>query len=169
MKLNRVFPRVADVPAHGFIIENYVPYQLALLSNKLSRALETVCQSECGISRNEWRVLVLIGQSGVCAASSLVEKKVMDPVAVHRAVKKLETAELISKDQSQNDGRVRLLVLTKKGRQVYEKLVPYAIELERRLMAALNADESEQLKSNLGTLLARSFGPPFESGTAGSD
>ena len=177
MKSNKTFPKAAATPPpsppkppavppgrHGLVIEDYVPYQLALLSSKLSHALGSVCQSECGITRNEWRVLALIGQSGVCAAASLVERKVMDTVAVHRAVKRLDEMRLISRETSQHDGRVRLLVLTKKGLQVYGKIVPYAAELERRLLAGLSAADGERFKVALAALLVLTYGPPFEAG-----
>lgn len=130
-------------------MEHYVPYQLAQLSSRLSRALEAVCKRKFDLSRTEWRVLALVGQSDTCAASDLVERSVMDAVAVHRAVKRLESLGHLCREESAHDLRVRPLSLTAQGREVYRTIVPYAVELEERLLAGLSPAKAQQFRDTL--------------------
>jgi len=159
MKSNRV-----STSAHGstaLTLENYVPYQLALLSSRLSHGLEAVCLRECGISRNDWRVLALIAQYDGCPSIDLVDRQVMDAVAVHRAVRRLESAGLVKAGQAEADRRMRLLKVTPTGRKVYETLVPYALELERRLLSVLGAVDAQHFGEMLSKMLATPMEPPF--------
>jgi len=136
-------------------MEHYVPYQLALLSSRLSLTLEAVCKRKFDIARTEWRVLALIGQSDTCAASDLVERSVMDAVAVHRAVKRLEALGYLCRSESEHDMRVRPLSLTPAGREVYETIIPYAIELEERLLSSLPRAKAQQFRDTLAQLAAQ--------------
>jgi len=135
-------------------MEHYVPYQLASLSSRLSKALEVVCKRKFDISRTEWRVLALVGQSDACAASDLVERSVMDAVAVHRAVKRLEGLGYVCRSESQHDLRVKPLSLTPAGRTVYETIVPYAAELEKQLLSPLSPAKARQFRETLEQLAA---------------
>jgi len=133
-------------------MEHYVPYQLALLSSRLSLALEAVCKRKFDIARTEWRVLALVGQSDACAASDLVERSVMDAVAIHRAVKRLELLGYLCRSELEQDLRVRLLSLTPAGRDVYETIIPYAIELEERVLGSLSRAKAQQFRDTLAQL-----------------
>lgn len=135
-------------------LEDYVPYQLALLSNRLSQTLEIVCMRECGISRQDWRVLALVAGSEGCTARDLTDRRVMDAVAVHRAVRRLEEEALIVADVAVTDRRKRILRLTDSGRRAYETIVPHALELENQLLGILSPGEERQLRQALTKMLA---------------
>ncbi|HYP82714.1 MarR family winged helix-turn-helix transcriptional regulator [Variovorax sp.] len=135
-------------------MEDYVPYQLALLSSRLSAALEEVCKREFDIVSTEWRVMALVGQVDSCSASELVEASTMDAVAIHRAVKRLDALGYLSRSAAEHDLRVRLLSLTAEGRKVYRTIVPYAIELQHQLLQGLAKEDALRFKVTL-TQLAR--------------
>ena len=135
-------------------IEHYVPYQLASLSSRLGLALERVCKRMFDLTRNEWRVLALVGQFDSCAASKLVERSVMDAVAIHRAVKRLESLGYLQRAESKHDMRVRPMSLTPAGRDVYSAVVPLAMELEDRLLRALPPSLVSPFKEALQHLTA---------------
>lgn len=160
MKVTRVSTIVASDKAAGkgqaakrLEMERYVPYQLALLSGRLSLALQQVCKQKYDISRVEWRILALVGQVDFCSASNLVERSIMDAVAVHRAVKRLEALGYIQRTESQRDMRVRTLSLTREGRKVYETIIPYAVALEEQLLSGLPSALAEQFKEALRLLV----------------
>lgn len=108
-------------------MEHYVPYQLAL-----------------------------IGQNEACTASDLVERSVMDAVAVHRAVKRLESLGHVCREESAHDLRVRRLSLTAQERKVYRTIIPYAIELEGRLLGGLAPAKARQFRELLRQLAEQS-------------
>ena len=163
--------RTKDKPraAERLLMEHYVPYQLALLSSRLSLALERVCKRKFDISRTEWRVLALVGQVDSCAASELVERSVMDAVAIHRAVKRLESLGYLQRSESDRDMRVRPLSLTSSGRKVYQTIVPYAVELEGKLLQGLPPALAASFKEALQHLAAMDadFGFPDAPGMHG--
>lgn len=138
-------------------MDDYVPYQFAMISHRLSRALEAVYASRYGLARTEWRALALASETASCSASDLVERSGLDPVAIHRAVKRLESLGLVSRQSVEHDKRLRPLHVTQKGRRVYEAVAPYALTLEAQLLAGLDAAEARALKSALAKLMTVPF------------
>lgn len=161
-------PDAKRVAPQRLAMEQYVPYQLALLSSRLSLALERVCKRKFDISRTEWRVLALVGQVDSCAASELVEHSVMDAVAIHRAVKRLESLGYLQRSESNRDMRVRPLSLTPAGRHVYRSIVPHAVELEGTLLQGLPPSLVSPFKEALQHLMAMdaTFGIPDSAETS---
>lgn len=135
----------------------YAPYRFALISSRLSRTLEAVYGERFGLSRTEWRALALLAEAQGCSATSLVERSGMDAVAVHRAVKHLETLNLVARQSDEHDRRVKHLRLTARGEQVYQAVVPHALALEKRMLETLTADEARVLERVLNKLMAASF------------
>ena len=147
-------------------MQDYVPYQLAIVSSRLSRALETVFGAEHGLSRPEWRALALASEAESCLASDLVAWSGMDAVAVHRAVKRLEEMGLVERTAGTEDRRARPLRVTEQGRRVYSAVVPHALALERQLLEALGDEEGEVLRQALRKLMQVSFPPDWPSRAA---
>lgn len=145
--------------AKSMQMQDYVPYQLAILSSRLSSALETVFGAAHHLARPEWRALALASEVESCRASDLVTWSGMDHVAIHRAVKRLEEMGLIERTSPADDKRARPLRVTPKGMQVYLAVVPYALELERQLLGALDKEEAAVFKRVLGKLMQASFSP----------
>lgn len=134
-------------------MEHYVPYQLALLSSRLSTALEEVCKRKFDIVSTEWRVMALVGQVDSCSATELVEASTMDAVAIHRAVKRLDALGYLARSAAEHDLRVRLLSLTSEGRKVYRTIVPYAIELQEQLLQGLAKEDALRFRTTLQQLV----------------
>jgi len=134
-------------------MEDYVPYQLALLSDRLSLALQRVSKQKYDLSRTEWRVMALVGQVDECSATDLVERSTMDAVAVHRAVKRLEALGYMNRAESLRDMRVRVLSLTQEGRKVYETIIPHAMELQAQLLSSLPPALAAQFQEALKFLV----------------
>jgi DNA-binding MarR family transcriptional regulator len=137
----------------GMVMGSYLPYQLAIISNRLSRALEDAYGKRHQLSRSEWRTLALLAESDNCFASDLVMHSGMDAVAVHRAVKKLESMGLLARESNDQDRRSKPLTLTVEGQQVYEDVVPHALALENQLLQSLGTQERTALVSALGKLM----------------
>lgn len=142
----------------GMVMGCYLPYQLAIISSRLSRALEGAYGKRHQLSRPEWRTLALLAESASCLASDLVTRSGMDAVAVHRAVKKLESMGWVTRESNDQDRRSKPLTLTVEGQKVYEDVVPHALALENQLLQSLGTQERVALVSALGKLMAMDFG-----------
>lgn len=138
-------------------MQEYVPYQLAIVSSRLSHALEEVFGEDHGLTRTEWRVLALASEVESCRASDLVEWSGVDAVAIHRAIKHLGELGLVERTAALDDKRARPLRLTSKGMSVYLSIVPNALALEQRLLANLDKDDVAAFRRVLEQLLAAQF------------
>jgi len=134
-------------------LDDYVPYQFALLSSRLSKALVEGYKDRYPLSRTEWRTMVLVAEMPDCVSMSLVGRSGMDAVAVHRAVLKLETHGYLTRESVPDDRRLKRLKLTPAGWRVYADIVPMARLLERQLLDTLRPEEVECLKRALSLLM----------------
>lgn len=136
----------------SFCVLDFVPYQFALLSARLSRALAQTC-AEHHLSLSEWRLMAIIASGSAMSASDVTERSAMDAVAVHRAVMSLAQRSFIERVQVEGDRRLKHLVLTQAGRQAYELIVPYARQLEHSLLSGLSSTEVNGLQRVLRRLV----------------
>ena len=79
----------------------------------------------------------------------------MDKVTVNRACKTLEERALVSRVPNSSDGRSHHLALTAAGRNLYDQIVPEALQLEAELEKILGSGEAKQLEIMLAQLRAR--------------
>ncbi len=71
----------------------------------------------------------------------------MDSVSVTRALNQLEELGLLIRRIDTEDRRRVTLRLSKKGRTVYEEIVPVAVQVEQELLAGFSKDEQAALAS----------------------
>ncbi len=123
-----------------FDLDAFLPYQLAVLSSRVSRGFSTLYQQKFGISVAEWRVVAHLSQAGTVSVREIHERVDMDKSKVSRAASRLEQAGYVSKASNASDGRLVALSLTDKGRAMVEELAPLARDYERAVLADLGAD-----------------------------
>lgn len=102
----------ADEP---FILEEFIPFKLAVLSDAVSKLIARDYSDRFGITIAEWRVMALVSQYDEVRAQTVVDKTPMDKVAVSRAVASLVDKGLLEKRASQTDRRSALLHLSAEG------------------------------------------------------
>ena len=134
-------------------LQDFLPYQLSILANTLSRALAARYADEFDLTISQWRVMAVLGRESGLSANQLVERTAMDKVAVSRAVAGLVRAGRVSQRDDPADGRRRVLKLTPAGRGVYRRIVPRALEFERTIVALLDGRDRAGLERLLPNLL----------------
>ncbi len=140
-------------------LERFLPYRLSVLSNVVSSALAGAYADRFALTIPEWRVMAVLGRSPGLSAAEVAERTAMDKVAVSRAVARLAAARRVARRVARSDRRCTELELTTAGRNVYNEIVPLALEYERRLLAALTPTEARSLDSVLGKLARHAAGP----------
>lgn len=123
--------------ASGFRLEDFLPYQLSVTANRVSRLFAKHYSESFGLSIPEWRVLSVVGRFGTISPSSVSEWTGMDKVKVSRAAAALVHRGLLRQVQDPTDGRARVLSLTRKGTKTHEGVVPLARKLEASLVAGM--------------------------------
>ncbi len=144
--------------AEPLALEAFLPYRLATLSNRVSRAIAALYSERFGISIPEWRVMAVLGERPEISANAVAERTAMDKVAVSRAVRRLLAKGLIERHFAPDDRRRSVLALSAAGRRVYDEIVPLARAFEARLLAALTHEE----RAILSLLLAKLEALPIE-------
>ncbi|MEZ5757870.1 MAG: MarR family transcriptional regulator [Emcibacteraceae bacterium] len=134
------------------LLEAFLPYQLSYLTNMISQDLALLYTEKFGIAHTEWRVMAVLGISPGISAGQVAQKTAMDKVAVSRAINNMIKIGLIKRDFSDEDKRRSELKLSKKGRKMYEKIVPLVQNYEQKLLETLNQDEQAALDLILNKL-----------------
>ncbi|HEY6439690.1 MAG TPA: MarR family transcriptional regulator [Acetobacteraceae bacterium] len=136
----------------AFKLENFLPYRLSVAANRVSRLFARRYFEAFGLSIPEWRVLAIVGRLGTLSPSAVGEATAMDKVKVSRAAASLVARGLARQTQDPQDGRGRLLSLTRRGVAVYQGMVPLACELEGQLAEGLSRSEWSVLLKALDKL-----------------
>jgi DNA-binding MarR family transcriptional regulator len=136
-------------------LEEFLPYRLSVLSNRISAEIAALYESRFAISVTEWRVMAVLGRYPDVSAMEVADRTAMDKVAVSRAVNAMSERGLLSREVHSADRRRSVLALSEAGFAVYDQIVPLALEYERQLLAGLSRSESKRLDSLLDALLHR--------------
>jgi len=134
-------------------LDNFVPYRLSVLTNRVSNAIAREYSSRFGLSIPEWRVTAALGSSSGLSARDVAARTEMDKVQVSRAVASLMRARRVQRQTDPKDARITRLSLTAQGMAVYDAIVPLALGLESKLLEALSVEERLQFDRLLGKLM----------------
>jgi DNA-binding MarR family transcriptional regulator len=143
---------VSENNDNGLFLKDFLPYRLSVLSNRVSTAIAKDYSDQFQLSIPEWRVMCILGEEQEISAVDIVERTVMDKVAVSRAVSKLTEKGRVQKHVSDNDKRRSLVKLTDEGLELYQKVLPIARDYERKILARLTEDDQQHLRALLDKL-----------------
>ncbi|MGE0597271.1 MAG: MarR family winged helix-turn-helix transcriptional regulator [Hyphomonadaceae bacterium] len=140
-------------PADLLVLEDFLPYRLSILSNRVSRAIAARYAKTFALTIPEWRIIAVLGRSPGLTAKQAAEATEMDKVAVSRAVARLVDAGRVRTSADSSDARRQNLTLTAEGAALHAKIAPIALDTERRLLGALSRGERDALDDLLSRLL----------------
>jgi DNA-binding MarR family transcriptional regulator len=137
------------------VLENFLPYRLSVLSNRLSAAIAEAYSSRFGLSIPEWRVMAVLAPNPGLSAAGVAERTAMDKVAVSRAVSRLLSTGRARRETAPGDRRRSVLELTAEGLRIYRRIAPALRRYEAELLAGIGARERRSLDELLDRLEAR--------------
>jgi len=143
------------VPTVVFELEQFLPYRLSELAERVSRALAATYSEEFGSSVAEWRVLATLATQDALRASEISGRTNLDKVRVSRAVARLRQRDLLEAQRSSRDQRARNLSLTAAGRSLFEQIAPRVLAWEAQVLESLSTGEREALGRSLSLLAQR--------------
>jgi DNA-binding MarR family transcriptional regulator len=136
-------------------LEQFVPARLAYVSRQLSKFEARKYAEEFGITIPEWRVVVCIANVNSCSSGDICSYTGMDKPMVHRAVTRLVALGHIVARISDEDRRSNVLRLSKRGKAMYDRIVPIVLEREALLLDCLSLEERKGLLRILAKLQRR--------------
>ncbi len=124
-----------------FDLNNYIPCQLATLTQSIMRSVTSLFDDRYGISLPEWKVLAIIRDKPGLSAVAVARLAQMDTVAVSRAVTKLLDRDLVIRELDTEDRRRSVLDVSAAGLELHDQIAPLASKLEASLLEELSEEE----------------------------
>ncbi|MEO0680002.1 MAG: MarR family transcriptional regulator [Pseudomonadota bacterium] len=136
-------------------MQNSFPAIVSQVANRIGAAVAEVHLGRFGLSRDEWRVLTAIGKAEGEPTRAVAEMTGLDKVAISRAATALEDAGLIDRREDRDDRRIKILHLTRRGREILEAILEQMSARERFLLDGLDPLERSLLERILAKIGAR--------------
>jgi DNA-binding MarR family transcriptional regulator len=136
-------------------LEDFLPYQLAVLSNTVSTTVARAYDQRFKVSIPEWRVIAVLGRFSGLSAIEVAERTMLDKVAVSRAVTKLIKSGRIDRQFADADKRRSILNLSEEGKTLHDEIGQLGLQFERDLVEGFSEDEMKNLNDLIQRLLAR--------------
>jgi DNA-binding MarR family transcriptional regulator len=141
-----------DTRAEDFRLEEFLPYRLSVAAESVSHLIARHHLAHSDLAMSEWRLLAAVGRYAVLSPTAAGERTSMDKVKVSRAAASLVARGLLKQTLDPEDGRGRLLRLTRKGTTIYSGVTPTARAIEGALAPSLSKAEWNALHRALGKL-----------------
>ncbi len=133
-------------------LEEFLPYRLNRLADKVSREFSKIYADRHGLTRPEWRTLATLGQFGTMTATEIGAHSSMHKTKVSRAVSALEKRKWLARGIDPLDRRLEHLTLTRAGHAAYRDLVPLMKAHEARLLGRASASERQAIQNAIDVL-----------------
>jgi DNA-binding MarR family transcriptional regulator len=131
----------------------FVPFRLNRLAAEVSNALSGEYQARYGLDIPEWRVLATLGfRNDACSAQYISDCTRTHKSTISRAVTALMERQIVERVENAEDRREFRLRLTRKGRALYEELIPRLLRKEQDILSCLSASERKQFATLLGKI-----------------
>lgn len=134
----------------------FVPFRLNRLAAEVSAELAGEYRERYGLDIPEWRVLATLGfRDDACTAQYIAYCTRTHKSTISRAVAHLLKQQVIERVENEDDRRELALQLTRKGRALYEELIPRLLDKEQDILSCLTATERKEFTQVLGKIEKR--------------
>jgi DNA-binding MarR family transcriptional regulator len=131
----------------------FTPFRLNRLAAEVSAALSGEYQERYGLDIPEWRVLATLGfRNDACSAQYIAHCTRTHKSTISRAVTALMKRELVERVENEDDRREYRLRMTRKGKALYQKLIPRLLRKEQAILSCLSARERKDFALLLGKI-----------------
>jgi DNA-binding MarR family transcriptional regulator len=151
----RTGSREDNAPKKGSRLDlfRFVPFRLNRLAAEVSAALSIEYQERYGLDIPEWRVLATLGfRDDACSAQYIAHCTRTHKSTISRAVTALMRRQLVERVENQDDRREYRLRMTRKGKGLYQQLIPRLLRREREILSCLSARERKDFAALLGKI-----------------
>lgn len=130
-------------------LDTFLPYRLSITSGLVSEAVASVYKSLFGLSIPEWRIIAVVAESDGLTQQTIVDRTLMDKVTVSRAAIALTGRGMLARSPHPDDRRSLTLGLSDAGRELYRRIAPEALDLERQLFGQFTPSELDAFATML--------------------
>ena len=139
---------IMKTPKRQQELEQAIPFLLTRAGSRMGNAFAKALKA-FDLNLSEWRV---------CASLLYVPRQTLSELSVHsssdisalsRIIDRLESQDLVKRERSATDGRSIKIVLTRKGEELTQRIVPVAKQHESVLLSGFTASDVQSLRSML--------------------
>jgi DNA-binding MarR family transcriptional regulator len=141
--------------AADFHLASFLPFRLVAVSEAVQRLFAQSYEGSLDLTIPEIRALSVIAEFGTLSPTAVGQHTWMDKVKVSRATQSLAAKGLVHQRPDPNDGRSRLLRLTRKGVATHTRFVSLANRLEAELFVGLSQADATALNRVLTKITTR--------------
>lgn len=124
-------------------LEDFLPYKLSILSNKVSATIAQTYKHKFALSITEWRIMAVLGEYSDISADEVSAKTQIEKSILSRSISKLLTRQLLQRDFAEDDRRRSVLRLSELGRNVYAEVLPISHQYQEALLTCFTHSEKE--------------------------
>lgn len=140
-----------DAQAGNSWLNDYLPYHLYRLTNRLDQRLQTRLRSQ-GIKPSRWRVMSVLRSYGTLTIGKIAEQALMEQPTVSRVIMQLEADGLAMRQVSTEDSRATEVTLTPAGIEKLEAILLTAYRHQQEALAGLSRAELDTLRVTLNRI-----------------
>ena len=126
-------------------MESFMPSLIRNLSEGMAHNMSRNITGPFRLTMTEWRIMLQLAEHEALSASDIVAYSAMEKSKVSRAIRNLESRDLVTREAAKDDLRVKRLTMTETGRKRYQALVPRVLDWEKELIAGLEVSEYRDL------------------------
>ena len=132
---------------------NDIP-QLQLMQQlgRTYRALMLGFEANIGLSMARWRILLHLYQSGDASQKQLALDLRVDPAALTRQIKAIETQGWIRRHSDAKDNRLTNVALTEQGKGFVEQMLPRRAAFIEKALGGISPKDMQAMSAMLNTL-----------------
>lgn len=138
--------------APGIVLDDFLPYLLNRISNRLNQRLsddlKTIDQTP-----QSYRVLSILTARDGRSINELSVYSMTEQPTLSKIVERMESSGLVERRQSDEDGRIVNVYLTKSGKAAYAKILPFALKHYNRAIEGLSSTDQEVMVTLLHRVL----------------
>jgi DNA-binding MarR family transcriptional regulator len=142
--------RKSDNPS--FDLDDSIPYMMNRVAGRLNRGLEDDLQ-KLGITFQHWRVLAVLARGDGISIADLSAYAVVPHSTLSRLLTRLEGDRLVQRSADTPDGRTARVLITERGRKLYERILPLATGWRDEALVGFSAGERKVLLGFLRRML----------------
>lgn len=133
-------------------LQQFLPYRLAVLADAVSRSMAAVYRHRFELSRDEWRLLAVLGEHGPLQAAEAGQITTLEKMQLSRALRSLASRGRVGRA---GDRRHVMVALQPAGKALLRQVAPMVLAREAYLLEALDPEERAVLDLALAKLLDR--------------
>ena len=150
--------KASKADLENYNLDDSIPYMMNRVAGRLNRSLEDDLL-KLGVTFQHWRVLAVLARGDGISIADLSAYAVVPHSTLSRLLTRLESDKLVERSAETPDGRTARVLITTRGRKLYERILPLATGWRDAALVGFSAGEREVLLGFLRRMLANLEAP----------